>query len=289
MLQAAREAGFRHAPDFDRAIELRPWLDGERDPHKLAALRDPKIAASEETIAQSLVGDYRPEHLFTLRQSLQAYRQYQKWITDCDTVIEKHLRQIGSNMPCNLKPLSGPKHHHKPRRNEPRFDLRTHLYRIFGVDLTSVPGVSSLTVQVLLTEVGPDLSKFANAAAFASWLGLCPDNRISGGQILSTRTRKVNNCLTVALRMAALSLHRSQSYLGQYFRRMKSRLGTPAAITAAAHKLARILFHLITTRQAFDESVFTAMEERARRRHLSRLMKNAAALGFQLTPAARVP
>jgi len=264
-------------------------LAGERDPHKLAALRDPKIAASDETIAQSLVGDYRPEHLFTLRQSLQAYRQYQQWITDCDIEIEKHLRQIGSNMPCNPKPLSGPKDRHKPRRNEPRFDLRTHLYRAFGVDLTSVPGVSSLTVQVLLTEVAPDLSKFANAAAFASWLGLCPDNRISGGQILSARTRKVNNRLTVALRMAALSLHRSKSYLGQYFRRMKSRLGTPAAITAAAHKLARILFHLVTTRQAFDESVFTQVEELARRRHLARLTKNAAALGYQLTPAQRVP
>jgi transposase len=263
-------------------------LAGERNPSKLAALRDPKIAASAETIAESLVGDYRPEHLFTLRQSLQAYRQYQQWISACDTEIEKHLRQF-SNAPCQLKPLSKPKDHHKPRRNEPRFDLRTHLYRILGVDLTSVPGVSSLTVQVLLTEVGPDLSQFANAAAFASWLGLCPDHRISGGRILSARTRKVNNRLTLALRMSALALHRSQSHLGQYFRRMKSRLGTPAAVTATAHKLARILFHLITTRQAFDESVFAQIEERARDRQLLHLQKKAASFGYELTRTPGVP
>ena len=264
-------------------------LRGERNPSKLAELRDPKIAASAETIAQSLVGDYRSEHLFTLRQSLQAYRHYQGWITDCDTEIEKHLRVFSQNTQPPLQALSKPKRNPKPRRNEPRFDLRTYQYRIFGVDLTAVPGVSSLTVQVLLTEVGPDLSKFANAAAFASWLGLCPDNRISGGQILSARTRKVTNRLTLALRMAALALHRSQSFLGQYFRRLKSRLGTPAAITAAAHKLARILFHLITTRQAFDESVFAQIEERARQRQFLRLQKNAASFGYQLTPTEYVP
>ena len=125
------------------------------------------------------------------------------------------------------------------------------------VDLTAVPGVSSLTAHTLLTEVGPDLRRFPNAAAFASWLGLCPDNRISGGRVLSVVTRKVKNRLTIALRMAAQSLHRSQSYLGQYFRRMRIRLGTPPAITAAAHKLARVLYHLITTRQPYEELLFS--------------------------------
>jgi transposase len=154
------------------------------------------------------------------------------------------------------------------------------------VDLTAVPGVSTLTAHVLLTEVGPDLSRFANAAAFASWLGLCPDNRISGGQILSVGTRRVKNRLAIGLRMAAQSLHRSQTYLGQYFRRIRTRLGTPAAITAAAHKLARILYHLVTTREAYEESIFAAMEKRAGQRHLSNLKKQAAAFGFQLTPTA---
>jgi len=205
-------------------------LDGERNPETLAALRDPRIVASRETIARALVGDYRTEHLFTLQQSLRAYRQHQQWIAACDVEIERQLRVLPNNLADDQKPLSKSKDHHKPRRNEPSFDLRSQLYRIFGVDLTEVPGVSSLTAHALLTEVGPDLRRFPNAAAFASWLGLCPDNRISGGRVLSVVTRKVKNRLTMALRMAAQSLHRSQSYLGQYFRRMRVRLGTPAAI-----------------------------------------------------------
>jgi transposase len=264
-------------------------LAGERDPSRLARLRDPRIAASEGTGAEALIGDYRPEHLFALRQSLQAYRQYQSWIAQCDIEIERQLRKFESRLEPHQKPLSQPKDRHKPRRNEPRFDLRTHLYRIFGVDLTEVPGVSSLTAHTFLTEVGPDLPKFPNGAAFASWLGLCPDNRISGGQILSVKTRKVINRLAVALRMAAQSLHRSQSYLGQSFRRLRTRLGTPAAITAAAHKLARVLYHIVTTRQPYDESVFAVMEARARHRQCIPLKKQPASFGFQLMPIAGVP
>ena len=264
-------------------------LDGERNPENLATLRDPRIVASRETIARALVGDYRAEHLFTLRQSLQAYRQYQQWIAACDSEIERQLQVLPGNLPDDPKALSKPRDHHKPRRNEPRFDLRSQLYRVFGVDLTAVPGVSSLTAHTLLTEVGPDLRRFPNAAAFASWLGLCPDNRISGGRVLSVVTRKVKNRLTIALRMAAQSLHRSQSYLGQYFRRMRIRLGTPPAITAAAHKLARVLCHLITTRQPYEESTFATMEERARQRQLLRLTKQAARFGFQLVPGRSVP
>ena len=163
------------------------------------------------------------------------------------------------------------------------------MYRIFGVDLTDIPGVSSLTAHLFLTEVGADLSKFPSAAAFASWLGLCPDNRISGGKILSVRTRHVVSRLAIALRLAAHSLHGSRSYLGDYFRRTRARLGTPAAITAAAHKIARILYHLITTRQRYDESVFAVMEQRAQQRQISIFKKPASALGFELKPAECVP
>ena len=264
-------------------------LDGERDTEKLATRRDGRIAASKETIARALVGDYRPEHLFTLRQSLEAYRQYQQWIAACDEEIERQMQALPGNLANDQKPLSKPKDRHKPRRNELRFDLRGHLYRIFGVDLTEVPGISGLTAYSLLTEVGSDLSKFPNGAAFASWLGLCPDNRISGGKILSVATRKVKNRVAIALRMAAQSLHRSQSYLGQYFRRMRTRLGTPAAITAVAHKLARILYHLITTRQRYQDGMFAEMEERARNRQFRRLAKQAANFGFQLAPIESVP
>ena len=260
-------------------------LQGERNTEKLAALRDGRIAASRETIARALVGDYRAEHLFTLRQSLEAYRQYQQWIAVCDGEIERQLQSFPGNLVDDQKPLSKSKDRHKPRRNELRFDLRGHLYRIFSVDLTEVPGISGLTAHTLLTEVGSDLSKFPNAAAFASWLGLCPDNRISGGKILSVATRKVKNRLASALRMAAQSLHRSQSYLGQYFRRMRSRLGTPAAITATAHKLARVLYHLISTRQPYQEGTFAKMDQRAREHQLVRLAKQAASFGLQLAPA----
>ena len=199
------------------------------------------------------------------------------------------MQALPGNLANDQKPLSKPKDRHKPRRNELRFDLRGHLYRIFGVDLTEVPGISGLTAYSLLTEVGSDLSKFPNGAAFASWLGLCPDNRISGGKILSVATRKVKNRVAIALRMAAQSLHRSQSYLGQYFRRMRTRLGTPAAITAVAHKLARILYHLITTRQRYQDGMFAEMEERARNRQFRRLAKQAANFGFQLAPIESVP
>jgi transposase len=264
-------------------------LAGERDPNKLAQLRQTRIKASEQTVAEALVGDYRSEHLFVLRQSLQAYRQYQSWITDCDGKIEKQLSRIESKIDPVQNPIPKTTDHRKPRGNEARFDLRNELYRIFGVDLTEVPGVSSLTVHKLLTEVGADLSKFPSAAAFASWLGLCPDNRISGGKILSARTRHVVSRFALALRLGAQSLYGSRSYLGEYFRRMRARLGTPAAITAAAHKLARILYHLITTRQRYDETVFAVMEQRAQQRQLSKLKKHASLLGFELKPVGCVP
>jgi transposase len=264
-------------------------LKGERDPEKLAELRDGRILASRETIARALVGDYRAEHLFTLQQSLEAYRQHQKWISACDVEIEDRLRKLPCNLAPDQKPLSQPKDGHKPRRNELRFDLRGHLYRIFGIDLTEIPGISSLTAHTLLSEVGPDLHRFPNASAFASWLGLCPDNRISGGKILSVKTRMVKNRLAVVLRMAAQSLHRSQSYLGQYFRRLRARLGTPAAITATAHKLARILYHLITTRQPYRETAFAEIEENERSRNLLQIQRKAARFGFMLAPIERVP
>ena len=141
-------------------------LAGERNPKLLAKLRDGRIKASEDTIARSLVGDYGHEHLFTLRQSLMAYRHYQELIAACDSEIEQYLEKFASRVDPQLHPLPAPKYKCKPRRNELRFDLRTHLYRIFGVDLTEVPGLNPLTANTLLTEIGPDLSRFANASAF---------------------------------------------------------------------------------------------------------------------------
>jgi transposase len=260
---------------------LEAILAGERNPHTLAALRDRRIKASADTIAKSLVGDYRREHLFTLRQSLTAFRHYQELIAACDREIAQYFEAFESK----LDPPPGPP---SPSRDEQKpsgsgeFNLRTHFHRIFGVDLTKVPGIQILTTQTLLAEIGPDLSKFFDGPAFACWLGLCPDNRITGGKVLSSKTRKVKNRAATALRMAALSLHRSQSFLGHFYRRMRAKLGAPKAITATAHKLARIVYHMITTGHAYDETICAQNELQNRQRLEARLRKQARELGFQV-------
>jgi len=260
-------------------------LAGERDPKRLANLRDGRVKASEETIMKALIGDYRREHLFTLKQSLAAWRNYQKLIAECDREIEQHLSTFNDRIDSRAKPLAALKVRRKKLfGNEPSFDLRGHLYRIFGVDLTEVPGMNVLTAHTLLAEVGPDLSRFRSASAFASWLGLCPDNDISGGKKLSVKTRHVNNRAAWALRMAANALHKSHSWLGDFYRRMRAKLGSPKAITAAAHKLARIVFHMLTTHQPYEETVFAKLEQQARTRAEAKLKAQAKALGFQLVP-----
>ena len=264
---------------------LEAILAGERNPQELAKLRDHRIKASAETIAKALVGDWLPEHLFTLRQALESYRHYQRLITHCDEELERLLHAFDSRVDPAAHPLPpASSAHKKPQRNEPRFDLRTEMYRILGVDLTQVPGLNTGTLYTLFAEIGTDLSKFPTAQHFASWLGLCPDNRISGGKVLSVKTRKVKSRTANALRLAAQSLHHSRSALGDYYRRMRTRLGAPQANVAAAHKLARIIYQLITTRQEYDESVFVQQEEKYQQRRTKRLHKEAAALGFLLVP-----
>lgn len=257
-------------------------LAGQRDPLTLARLRHERIKASEEVIAKSLVGDYRAEHLFTLRQSLTAYRSYQKLIDDCDKEIRRCLDQFKPPAePTAEVESSGSKG--KPQSGEGI--VRSELKRVFGVDLTKIPGIRTGIAQVLFGEIGPDFTKFRSASAFASWMGLCPDNDISGGKVLWTGTRKVKCRAATALRMAAQSLHHSKTALGNFYRRMRAKLGAPKAITAAAHKLARIIFHLVTTRQEFDDSRFAADQLRYEKRQEAKLRAKAKALGFQLIPA----
>jgi transposase len=263
-------------------------LAGERDPHALAQHRDRRIRASRETIAKALVGDYRPEHLFTLRQSLESYRHYQRLIGECDAQVQALLGAFESEIDPAVHPIPPPtSSHRKPQRNEPRFDLRAELYRVLGIDLTQVAGLNTSTVYTLFSELGADLSQFPSSKHFASWLGLCPDNRISGGKVLSVKTRHVKHRVAQALRLAAQSLHRSASALGAYFRRMRAKLGAPKAITAAAHKLARIIYRLITTRQPYQETQLARAEEQHRNRMESRLRAQARALGFQLVPTTQ--
>ncbi len=257
-------------------------LAGERDSHVLANLRHERIKASEEVIAKSLVGDYRHEHLFTLRQSLAAYRSYGKLIDDCDRETRLHLERFNPQDPPAAIPAQSP----KPSVKRPPADgiLRIELLRALGIDLTKIPGIRTGIAQTLFGEVGPDLTKFRSASAFASWMGLCPDNDISGGKVLWVGTRKVKCRAATALRMAAQSLHHGKSALGDFYRRMRAKLGAPQAITAAAHKLARIIFHLMTTAQEFDDSKFAADQLRYQKRQETKLRAKARSLGFELIP-----
>ncbi len=254
-------------------------LAGEPDPLRLAKLRHERIKASEEVIAKSLVGDYRHEHLFTLRQSLVAYRSYQKLIDDCDREIRQSLKDFQPPQP----PVDGEKAK-VSTKDSPDGMLKAELRRVFGVDLTQIPGIRPGIAQTLFGEIGPDFSKFRSASAFASWMGLCPDNDISGGKVLWVGTRKVSCRAATALRMAAQSLHHSKSALGDFYRRMRAKLGAPKAITAAAHKLARIIFHLISTRQQFDDSKFAADQLRHQKRQEIKLRAKAKSMGFELIP-----
>jgi transposase len=262
-------------------------LSGERDIEKLTRLRDPRIRATVETIAKSLVGDYRPEHLFTLRQSVVLYREYQRRIEECEAEMHSLMKGLETKADLSI-PLPTAKDSVKKCKvmNPAKaLALREEAYRVLGVDLTTIPGVSVLHVQTMLAELGSGFSKFRSAAAFSSWMGLCPDNDISGGRVLWSGTRKVKNRIAVTLRMAAQSLQQSQSALGEFYRRMRTKLGAPKAITAAAHKLARIVYHLLTTKEPYDDSVFAQAEQKYRRRTEKRLRAQAQALGFTLVQA----
>ena len=221
------------------------------------------------------------------RQSLAGYRYYQGLISEVDEEIQRHLSEfktaadIDSNPPVRTKKRALQRQHYDPRN----FDLRSELYRIFGVDLTDVPGISAVTAHTILCEIGTDVSQFRNASAFASWMGLCPERQISGGRVLYTHSRHVRNRVALALRMGAHSLHHANNYLGEFFRRISRRLGKPQAVTATAHKLARIVFHLLSTREPYNESVFHSFDEQALKRAEARLRKHAAQLGFQFLPA----
>jgi hypothetical protein len=242
-------------------------IQGQRDPQSLALLRDKRIKASEDVIVKSLVGDYRSEHIFALRQALQLFRDYQTLILECDHEIRRLLDQFES---------ANSDHNHDGT-------LESELTRVFGVDLTRIPALGVDTVQKIFAEVGPNLTKFRSAGAFASWLTLCPNNKISGGKILSNYTKKTTCPAATALKMAAQSLHHNHSALGVLYRRMRTKHGAKKAITALAHLLARLIYTLVTTRQQYDESRF-AQDHCNKKRQESHLRLKAKALGFGLVP-----
>jgi transposase len=259
-------------------------LEGERDPMKLASLCNRRVKSPREKVAKALEGDYRPEHLFTLRQSLAGYRYYQKLIAELDQELRRLLRDLTGAEGAPEMPARTKASPYQRSTNEPAFDLRAEAFRIAGVDLTDVPGISAMTAHTLLMEVGPDVSRFRNASAFASWLGLCPDKQVSGGRVLYTKTRRVKNRAAIALRLCAQCLYHARSYLGEFFRRMKRKLGAPKAVTATAHKLARILFHMLLTKEPYSESLLAKCDEDVIKRAEARLRKHAAKLGYQIIP-----
>ena len=271
-------------------------LAGERDPVALATLRDARIKASEETIQKSLVGSWRPEHLFTLKQSRELYRAYQQQIVECDHEIETVLRTFEPRVDPADKPLppdrkrnrNARKRQKKQGRSETTFDLRTEAYKLFGVDVTQIPGLETMAFS-LFSEVGRDLSAWSTAGHFASWLALCPDNDISGGRVLWKGVRKVNNRAGQLFRLAAHALHRSPTPLGDYLRRMKARLGPAAATTATAHKIAVIFYTMIRKQVEYDDTLWAARDAERDRRLEAKLKRQAHRLGYELVPIEHSP
>jgi len=262
-------------------------LAGERDPTQLAARRERQVKASAATIARALEGDYRPEHLFALQQSLTLYRFLQGQIGECSEKIQRELQSWESRVDPGEPPLppAAKKIRAEGLTPEAAHTLREQSYRILGVDLTRVEGINGQFLQVFLSEVGPDLRSFRGAAAFASWLKLCPNREISGGKVLKSKTGKNGSRMAKAFRMAANALLKSESALGVCFRRLRAKLGAPKAITAMAHKIARIVYHLVTTGEVFDPTVLLQQQEQQRLYRESRVRKEAAHLGYKLVPA----
>ena len=261
---------------------IRAILVGERDPRELAALVQPGVKAAAEDIAKSLEGNWRKELLFVLRQQLELYCIYQDKIIDCDLQLRKHLESLGSKLDPKVQPIGPRPKGKKKSKNAPGFDLRTELYRITGIDWTQINSIDVLTAQTVIAEAGADLSAFPSEKQFASWLGLCPTNEQSGGKILNRRTRKVVNRATVAFRNAAATLLRSQSYLGAQYRRLRTRLGAPKAITAMARKLACLFYRLIKHGQPYVDKGTEYYEARYREQQIRSLSKRAQKLGFEL-------
>lgn len=257
-------------------------LNGERDPQALAAWADPQVKASRRVIAKSLKGNWREELLFVLKQEVEMYRMYQERIAACDQKLQGHLRVLAPKVDLQAQPLGPRPKGKRARGNAPKFDLRTELYRITGVDWTQVDGIDVQVAQSVIAEVGVDLHAFPSEKHFSNWLGLCPTNETSGGKVLKRQTPKVVNRAKVAFRQAASTLLRSQSYLGAQYRRLRTRLGAPKAITAMARKLACLFYRLLKHGQQYVDKGAEFYESRYREQQIRSVIKRAHQLGLQL-------
>jgi hypothetical protein len=273
---------------------VRATLAGERDPERLAALSHPGIHATRDMIARSLQGTWQPDLLFVLQQEVTMYDAYQQRIAECDHALEQHLKGVADKVadtasdsePSSATPRerlrAGPKRRRKAGSHAPQFDLGGELHRISGVDLTRIDGIDVGVAQTVISEVGVDMTRWTTAAHFASWLGLCPDNRISGDRVLRKGTRHVVNRAATALRLAATTLLRSQTYLGAQYRRLRGKLGAPKATTAMAHKLARLVYRMLKWGHEYVDKGLQYYEERHRQQQVQLLKKRAAKLGLHI-------
>jgi transposase len=276
---------------------IKAIVAGEQNPVALAELRDYRCKKEKPEIAKALEGNYRPELIFALQQSLKGYDFFHEQILACEEEIEKILLQWspkqdlpdqpqvvsnGKNFEKKVKGGKGLQRKTAYNRSPYHFNAPEALTNILGVDLTEVPGFDANIIVTLIGEIGTDMSPWPTVKHFASWLGLCPGNKISGGKVLSSKTKASANKAAQALRLAANALYRSKTALGAFFRRMRARLGAPKAITAAAHKLARILYNMIKNRQSFMETGQDEYERQYKERVIANLTRRASEMGYDL-------
>lgn len=264
---------------------VRAIVAGERDPLTLAAMRDSRCKASVETIAAALEGSYRDDHLLSLTQSLALYDTYQRLIGECDRSIEGVLMRLRRSGASAEAPTSARKRRSR-QANEPRFDVRSAVYAVAGVDLTEIDGIGPSLALRIIGECGTDMSKWPTAKHFTSWLCLAPGTKISGGKVLSSRTRRGGNRVTSLLRLGAVTLGRTDSALGAFYRRLSARVGKAKAVTATARKLAVLVYKLLKHGESYVDPGAAYYEQQHRARVLGNLARRASALGYKIEPVA---
>jgi transposase len=267
---------------------IRAILRGVHDPQKLAKLRDRRCHKDEGEIARALDGNWRAEHVAALQLAYELWQIYQKKLDEMDARIAKHLDIM--KLERDLPPLPETKKEgHGLKHNAPRFEAREALYLVIGMDLTEIEGISASTALTLLAEIGADVSKFPTVKHFSSWLGLCPCLKKTGGAVKSSRTRRGVNRAAQALRMAANSMWNSKGALGAFYRRIKSRLGAPHAVTATAHKLARLVYNALKFGLPYVQKTQEEYEAITKARLIKSLQRRARQLGFDLYAKGEAP
>ena len=263
---------------------IRAIIAGERDPATLAVHRDRRCHATVEVISAALTGNWRDEHVFALGQALELYDAYQAKLTDCDAQIEAVLRRL-RNVANPAGPLPAPRHRDNTA-NAPTFDARAALHAVLGVDLTQIHGLGASLALKLIGECGTDLTAWPDAKHFTSWLCLAPANKISGGKILSRRTRRSGSRAAALLRLAAVTVGRTQTALGAFYRRLSARLGKAKAVTATARKIAALFYNTLRHGMAYSDPGASYYEQRYRARVLSNLQRRAKSFGYVLQEAS---